>query len=62
MSFISQKQLAQIAGISETTLWRRLKALKFKKKSPGRFYDEKEQQQISQLLNFTLKLNGHEKH
>ena len=52
--FLSQKELAKQAGLSVTTFWRRLKLIKFKKKSPGKFYDEKESEYIAKKLNFTI--------
>ena len=54
----SLKELSQQFHGSEKTLSRRIKDLvsagKFEKKSPGKFYDEKESKKIANLLNFTF--------
>lgn len=52
------KQIAASYGYSETTTYRRLKELKksklFKKKSKGKFLNEKEALLIAKLLDFKI--------
>lgn len=54
----SFKEIAQQYHSSVSTLRRNVKRLKeegkFKKKSVGKFFDEKEAKQLAKLLNFTF--------
>lgn len=58
---LTRKEIAKSCGVSVTTLWRRLKEAKFKKKSKGNFYNEIEIAIIESKLNITIPiLNRHD--
>ena len=52
------KDFANFATVSTKTMQRRIKELKqkgaFKKESPGKFYTDKEADQLQELVGFTI--------
>ncbi len=53
------KDFANAAKVSAKTISRRIKELKdkrkFKKKSPGRYFNDQEAEQLQQLIGFSIK-------
>lgn len=62
MCLYSTKELSKLIGVSERTMYNRLRQLesekKFKKKSIGYFYTPKEVEKIATLLGIAISLQN----
>ena len=59
MSLFQTKDIVKYFGASERTFYNYLKKIKFKKKSPGKLYNEEEVKEIASKLKFTIpNING----